>query len=73
MYNEQETLELQYFQRIQVQKLEISTLKIEIGKLKAEIDHLNYLLEKVHEPATNAEKWKRKYDHLFLQLKNFNP
>jgi hypothetical protein len=62
--NIQDSKELQYFQKIQVQNLMIKKLMVEIGKLKSEVDHLNYLLKKSYEPATNSKKWKRKYDDL---------
>lgn len=43
--NKQETKELEYFQKIQVLRQEISALKIELGKANAEIAHLNNALK----------------------------
>lgn len=43
--NKQETKELEYFQKIQVLKQEISALKIDLGKANAEIQHLNHALK----------------------------
>lgn len=72
--NKQETKELEYFQKVQVQKLEIKALRVEIGKLLSEVDHLKYLLKKAEEPATNSKKWKKRFDDLLYQtIQNRKP
>jgi hypothetical protein len=63
-----DTLEIKYFNKIQIQKLEIRSLKIQIGKLESEIDHLNYLLEKsIEPPSKKAKQLKRNYDSLLYK------
>jgi len=44
MLNVQESIELQYFQTIQIQRLEIKALKQRVGELESEVDHLTYQL-----------------------------
>jgi flagellar biosynthesis chaperone FliJ len=67
-FNIQDTKELEYFQKIQVQKQEIKSLNMRIGQLQAEIDHLNFRLEKAYEPLSNRQVLKKKYDELMCRF-----
>lgn len=66
--NQQETLELQYFQKIQVQKQEIKALQFENGTLKSEIEHLKHELSKpVDKRVEEAKKAFKREKHKLIK------
>lgn len=74
--NKQETKELEYFQRIQVLKQEITHLKVELGKANAEIQHLNHALKervtaeflKRYASKVNKKNCKAQYARVMNEL-----